>query len=87
MSRKATRPSVHELLPAEREVLRLIACGLSHEQIATARGIKPGTVRSHATALYQKLGVASKVQATLYALAHGIVTVDEAWTRCQEYRT
>jgi LuxR family maltose regulon positive regulatory protein len=62
---KASPP---ELLTArEREVLRLIAAGLSNGEIATRLFIAPSTVKSYVNRIFRKLGVQSRTQAVLEA--------------------
>lgn len=61
------------LTPREEEVLRLMARGLSNEQIASELGIAEGTVKNHVSNLYAKLGVNSRAQAVAWAWLHGKV--------------
>jgi pimeloyl-ACP methyl ester carboxylesterase/DNA-binding CsgD family transcriptional regulator len=55
----------------ERDVLALIAAGLSNTQIAENLEIGEKTVRNHASNLFDKLGVRSRAQAIVFAHAHG----------------
>jgi DNA-binding CsgD family transcriptional regulator len=57
-----------QLSAREAEVLRLIARGLSNQQIADELVISVRTVERHINHIYEKLGVHSKAQATAYAL-------------------
>ena len=68
----------HQLTPIERETLRLVACGLTNRQIAIQRGVHPGNVSRTVHIIFSKLHVCNRVNATRYALRHGIVTLDEA---------
>ena len=61
-----------ELTRRERQILELVAAGLSNLAIAARLGVSPNTVGSHMKRLYQKLGVRSRAQATARAVAHGI---------------
>ncbi|MGQ9522043.1 MAG: response regulator [Anaerolineae bacterium] len=55
----------------EMEVLRLMVAGMSNKEIACRLGISHQTVKNHVTAIFNKLGVADRTQATVYALRHG----------------
>ncbi|HZD73185.1 MAG TPA: response regulator transcription factor [Actinomycetota bacterium] len=66
------------LLPAEiltgreRQVLSLLAAGLSNKQIAARLGIVEGTVKAHLTSIYKRIGVADRTQAAQRARRHGL---------------
>ena len=55
----------------EREVLALIADGLSNTEIASRLDISEKTVRNHTSNLFDKLGVWSRAQAIVFAREHG----------------
>ena len=55
----------------EREVLTLIADGLSNTDIAARLAISEKTVRNHTSNLFDKLGVWSRAQAIVFARDHG----------------
>ncbi len=55
----------------EREVLRLMAEGLSNTDIADRLNISEKTVRNHASNVFDKLGVWSRAQAIVFARDHG----------------
>jgi pimeloyl-ACP methyl ester carboxylesterase/DNA-binding CsgD family transcriptional regulator len=59
------------LSPRERELLALIAEGLSNADIAQRMSISEKTVRNHASNLFDKLGVWSRAQAIVFARDHG----------------
>jgi len=61
------------LTPREREVLRLIARGLSNRLIARELALAEKTVKAHVSAILAKLGVADRTQAALYAVRSGMV--------------
>jgi NarL family two-component system response regulator LiaR len=56
----------------EREILLLLAKGLSDRQIAGELGISRHTVRGHVTNLLGKLGVESRVAAGVFAVRNGL---------------
>jgi DNA-binding NarL/FixJ family response regulator len=60
------------------EVLRLVVRGLSKREIADVLVISPKTVGHHIEHIYDKLGVSTRVAATLFALQHGLA--DIAWS-------
>jgi predicted ATPase/DNA-binding CsgD family transcriptional regulator len=63
--------ALHEnLTPREREVLRLVAQGLTDAQVAQRLVISPRTVNFHLSSIYRKLEVSSRSAATRYALEY-----------------
>ncbi len=57
----------------EKEVLRLVAQGLSNREIAQKLVLAEGTVKNHVTAILQKLGVRDRTQAALRARQLGLL--------------
>jgi NarL family two-component system response regulator LiaR len=77
-----SQPAKQPLTPdplTEREVdiVRLVAQGLSNRQIAEQLVIGEATVRTHVGNVLNKLHLANRVQATLYALREGLTSLDE----------
>jgi two-component system, NarL family, response regulator LiaR len=70
-NRAASLPH-HELTGREREVLALIARGQSNREIAGALFLTEGTVKGYVSQVLNKLGVADRTQAALYAVRHGL---------------
>jgi len=62
----------------ELDVLRLIARGMSNQDIASTLVVGEATVRSHVSSILRKLQLASRTQAVLYALRAGLATLDDA---------
>jgi DNA-binding NarL/FixJ family response regulator len=59
----------------EGEVLALIVGGNSNREIAEKLGIAHNTAKNHLRSILAKLGVSNRVQAAVYAISHGLVTV------------
>jgi DNA-binding NarL/FixJ family response regulator len=70
--------TVSSLTDREREVLVLVAQGLSNQQIANALVISERTARTHVSNILSKLGVASRTQAALLAIREGIAPAPSA---------
>ena len=70
--------TVDALTDREREVLVLVAQGLSNQQIADALVISERTARTHVSNILSKLGVASRTQAALLAIREGIASAPPA---------
>ncbi|HWD42896.1 MAG TPA: response regulator transcription factor [Actinomycetota bacterium] len=66
------------LTDREREVLVLVAQGLSNQQIADSLVISERTARTHVSNILGKLGVASRTQAALLAIREGIAPAPSA---------
>ena len=79
MRNNAEQESPHplkELLTArELDVLKLLAQGLSDEEIAADLVVSKATVRFHVTNVFQKLQLKSRTQAALYAIREGFVSI------------
>ncbi len=59
----------------ELEVLRLIAQGLSNQDIGAALNIGESTVKSHVTHILTKLGVRDRTQAVIVSVRRGLVSL------------
>jgi NarL family two-component system response regulator LiaR len=71
-------PTQDPLTEREVEVLRLVAQGLSNDDIAAKLVVSERTVRTHVSNILDKLHLANRTQATLYALKQGLAKLDDA---------
>lgn len=81
--RELNRPSDLPLSPdplseRELEVLKLVARGLTNQEIAETLIIGERTVGNHISSILSKLHLANRTQAALYALREGIATLEES---------
>lgn len=65
------------LTPRERDIVRAIARGLSNKEIAEMLFLSIHTVTTHRRNISSKLGIHSASGMTLYAILHGLITLDE----------
>lgn len=65
-------PEMPPITHRERQILELLAAGLSNAAIAARLHVSVNTVGSHLKHLYPKLKVSSRAQAVVFALSHGV---------------
>jgi NarL family two-component system response regulator LiaR len=70
-------PAVRPLTEREVEVLRLVARGLTNRTIAERLQISEWTVRTHVRNILDKLQLANRTEAVLYALREGLATLSD----------
>jgi len=59
------------LTPREEQVVALVADGLSNREVARELGLSEHTVKKYMFHIFDKLGISSRVELTLYAMSHG----------------
>lgn len=70
--------AVDDLTEREREVIRLVAKGLSNQEIARAFVISEKTVKTHMSNILGKLGLKDRTQLAIFALKHELADPDDA---------
>jgi RNA polymerase sigma factor (sigma-70 family) len=72
---RQTKAAFDRLTPREREILQLLAEGLSDKEIAERLYLSGKTVRSHVGSILTKLKADSRLQAVIFALRQGAVEI------------
>lgn len=70
-------PKIADLTEQEVVVLKLLAEGLSDQEIAKKINVVPRTASTHVSHILDKLGVDNRTKAALYALKTGLVDLDD----------
>lgn len=72
-----TKQATDELSERELQVLRLLTQGKTDQEIAKELVLTDVTVRTHVSRILAKLGLKNRVQAALYGIRSGLVSLDE----------
>lgn len=67
-----------QLTEVELHLLRLVASGLSNKEIANRLCFAESTVKNRLSVVFQKIGVADRTQAAVFAIKHGLAPLEEA---------
>jgi len=71
--RPGASADANRLSPREREIIVMLARGASNKEIARKLDLAESTVKIHVQGILRKLNLASRVQAAVYAVEHGMV--------------
>jgi NarL family two-component system response regulator LiaR len=70
-------PTANPLTKREVDILRLVAQGLTNQEIADKSVLSEWTVRTHVRNILDKLHLANRTQAALYALREGLADLND----------
>jgi DNA-binding NarL/FixJ family response regulator len=67
------RPHPDRLTVREMDILKLLVCGLTNQEIAGRLYLSEKTIKNHLTSVFRKFAVNDRTQAALYAIKHKII--------------
>ena len=65
-----------QLTETEMQILQLVASGRSNKEIASKMVLAESSVKNRLSVLFQKINVADRTQAAIYAITHGLAPID-----------
>jgi DNA-binding NarL/FixJ family response regulator len=75
--RRSTPAELEELTPREREVMALVACGMTNGEIAERLVVSPATAKTHVSRTMMKLHAHDRAQLVVLAYQTGLVSPGE----------
>jgi NarL family two-component system response regulator LiaR len=76
-SKKANEPPRGNLSPREIEVMKLVAQGMTNDEITSSLSISLNTVKRHLMEIFSKLGAGSRSEALVVSLRSGILSMED----------
>ena len=76
-TRLIERMARSNLTPRERQVLQLVAKGLTNKEIGRVLGISDNTARNHVNSIIEKLDVSDRTEAATIAIRQGLVSMTD----------
>ncbi|MDA1215578.1 MAG: response regulator transcription factor [Chloroflexi bacterium] len=77
LTQKESAHAVETLSEREREVVELVACGMTNKEIAEKLIISENTARNHVSRILDKLGLSRRSEAAVFAAQHGLLDADQ----------
>jgi DNA-binding NarL/FixJ family response regulator len=77
-SKLGVEDNIGQLTEVELKMLQLVASGLSNKEIANRMCFAESTVKNRLSVLFQKIGVADRTQAAVYAITHGLAPIGQS---------
>jgi NarL family two-component system response regulator LiaR len=65
-----------QLSETEMQILQLVASGLSNKEIASKLALAESTVKNRLSVMFQKINVADRTQAAIFAIKHGLAPLE-----------
>ncbi|MGI6037018.1 MAG: response regulator transcription factor [Limnochordia bacterium] len=65
-----------KLTAREREIVVLVASGLTNKEIGATLFVSEHTVKNHISNIYRKLGIDERTKLALWAAKHGLIQLD-----------